>query len=75
MAKKFSDKVNEERERLQLSLEDLAKRIGSTKSYMWELENRDVSRPSAEKVFKLAEVFGVTAEYLLDDTGREPRNE
>lgn len=74
MTKKFSEKIREERERLELSLEELAQRIGSTKSYVWELENRDASRPSAEKIFKFASVFGVAPEYLLDDTGRVPRN-
>jgi len=66
--------MREERERLDLSLEELAKKIGSTKSYVWELENRDVSRPSADKIFKLAEVFGVSPQYLLDDTDRVDRN-
>jgi transcriptional regulator with XRE-family HTH domain len=74
VAKKFSEKMKEERDRLDLSLEELAKQIGSTKSYVWELENRDLSRPSAEKIFKLAEVFGVSPQYLLDDTGRVSRN-
>jgi len=72
--KKFSEKIREERELAGLSLEELGKLIGSAKSYMWELENRDLSRPSADKVFKLAEVFGVSPDYLLDDTGRMPRN-
>lgn len=73
MPKSFNEKVREERERLNLSLEELGERVGSSKSYMWELENKDSSRPSAEKVFRLAEVFDVTAEYLMDDTGRVKR--
>jgi transcriptional regulator with XRE-family HTH domain len=72
--KKFSEKIREERERLGLSLEELANRIASTKSYVWQMENREVSRPSAEKIFGLAEVFGVSPEYLLDDSGRVGRN-
>ncbi len=74
MAKRFAEKIREERERLELSLEELANRIGSTKSYVWQMENRDLSRPSADKIFKLAEVFGVSPEYLLDDSGRVGRN-
>lgn len=73
MAKTFREKVKEERERLGLSLEALGERIGSTKSYMWELENKDSSRPSADKVFKLAEAFGCAPEYLMDDTGKIKR--
>jgi len=73
MAKTFGEKVREERERLGLSLEALGTEIGSTKSYVWELETKETVRPSADKVFKLAEVFGVTPEYLMDDTGRIKR--
>ena len=73
MPKTFGEKVREERERLDLSLEKLGERIGSAKSYMWELENKDSVRPSADKVFKLAEVLGVSPEYLMDETGRVKR--
>ena len=74
MPKTFQQKIKEERERLDLSLEQLGERIGSAKSYMWELENKESVRPSAEKVFKLANAFGVTPEYLMDDSGRVQRN-
>lgn len=73
MVKSFAEKIREERERKGLTLEQLGGKIGSTKSYIWELENKPTTRPSAEKVFKLAEVFGVPAEYLMDDTGKVPR--
>ena len=73
MTKSFAEKIREERERLELTLEQLGEKIGSTKSYIWELENKPTTRPSAEKVFKLAEVFGVSAEYLMDDTGKISR--
>ncbi len=73
MRKSFAEKIREERERMGLTLEQVGEKIGSTKSYAWELENKPTTRPSAEKVFKLAEVFGVSAEYLMDDTGNVPR--
>jgi transcriptional regulator with XRE-family HTH domain len=74
MKKTFADKLKEEREQAGLSLDALAKQIDSAKSYIWELENKESSRPSADKVFKLAEVFNVSPEYLLDETGRIARN-
>ena len=73
MKKTFASKLKEERELAKLSLEDLATKIGSAKSYIWELENKESARPSADKVFKLAEVFGVSPEYLMDETGRMQR--
>lgn len=74
MKKTFAEKLKEEREQAGLSLDELAKRIDSVKSYIWELENKENARPSAEKVFKLAEVFNVSPEYLMDETGRIARN-
>lgn len=69
----FGEKIRAEREQKKLTLEQVAEHIGSTKSYVWELENKPSARPSADKVFKLAELFGVSAEYLVDDTGRVKR--
>lgn len=66
-------KIKRHREELNLTLEQLAERIGSTKSYVWELENKDGARPSAEKVFRLAEALDVTAEYLMDDKQTKPK--
>lgn len=67
MATLLGEKIRTERKRLKLTLEELAEKAGSSKSYIWELENRPVVRPSAEKIAKIAEVFGVTVEFLLDD--------
>ena len=40
--------------------------IELSKGYIWELENKDPPRPSAEKVVKIASALGVTADFLLD---------
>lgn len=63
----LKDKLKEHRRKLRLSLEELASRSESSKSYLWELENRTDKKPSAEKLTKIAEVLGLTTEYLLDD--------
>jgi transcriptional regulator with XRE-family HTH domain len=67
MATLLGEKIRAERKRLKLTLDELAEKTGSSKSYIWELENRPVVRPSAEKISRIAEVFGVTVEFLLDD--------
>lgn len=67
MATLLGEKIRAERKRLKLTLDELAEKTGSSKSYIWELENRPVVRPSAEKISKIADVFGVTVEFLLDD--------
>lgn len=71
MATPLGGKIRRERKRLNLTLDQLAEKIGASKSYVWELENRPVVRPSAEKMTKLAEVFGAPVEFLLDDARTE----
>jgi transcriptional regulator with XRE-family HTH domain len=51
-----------------MTLDQLAARTDSSKSYIWELENRDTPHPSAEKIFAIAAALGVTPEFLLEDT-------
>lgn len=54
------------------TLEKLARLIDSSKGYIWELENRDPLRPSAEKVAKIASVLGVTSDYLMSKSQKAP---
>lgn len=63
----LGEKIRAQRKRLKFTLDQLAEKTDSSKSYIWELENRPVVRPSAEKITRIAEVFGVTVEFLLDD--------
>lgn len=65
-------KIRELRRAQDLTLEQLAQRTESSKSYIWELENKDVSRPSAEKLNRIAAVLGVTPEYLADEGRTDP---
>ena len=61
----LGERVREVRLKRGLTLEALAEQVGSSKSYMWEIENKDVARPSAEKLHQIAFALGTTAEYLL----------
>src|SRR5206468_10840473 len=53
------------------TLDELAQKTESSKSYIWELENKPVARPSAEKLSRIATVLGVTQEFLMDETRTE----
>lgn len=55
-----------------LSLDQLAVLSETSKSYLWELENRDSANPTMDKVAKIAEKLGVTAEFLLDNEDTDP---
>ena len=48
-----------------MTLDQLAEATGSSKSYIWELENKNPPRPSAEKLSTVAKALGVTIDYLL----------
>lgn len=65
-------KINELRRTRKLTLEQLAEATGSSKSYMWEIENKDVARPSAEKLERIAAALGVTATFLIDASQTQP---
>lgn len=66
MATALGEKIKRLRKGKGLTLEQLADRTESSKSYIWELENKNVPRPSAEKLSKIAEELEVTMDYLLD---------
>ena len=64
----LGDKIHRLRKEKGFTLEKLAELAESSKSYIWELENKNPPRPSADKVAKIAAALGVTADYLMDQT-------
>lgn len=68
MSKSLKTKLRELRNQKRYSLDALAEITGTSKSYLWELENRDTRKPSGEKITKIAQALGVTTDYLLDDS-------
>lgn len=70
MTTALGDKLRRLRKEKGLTLEKLAEASNSSKSYIWELENKPVPRPSADKLAKIAECLGVTIDYLLDEGER-----
>ena len=68
MPSSLGEKIRKHRQEKGYSLDDLAKLTESSKSYLWELENRDTRKPSAEKLTRIAQALSVTTDYLLDDS-------
>jgi len=62
----LGEKLRKLRKKKGLTLDQLADQTESSKSYIWELENKNPPRPSAEKLAKIAERLDTTIEYLLD---------
>lgn len=72
MPSPLGDKIRTLRKQKKLSLEQLAELTDSSKSYLWELENKDEPKPSAEKIGKIAAVLEVTTEFLLTESMATP---
>ncbi len=62
---KFGDRIKERRTSQKMTLEQLAQATDSSKSYIWELENKNPPRPSAEKLSAIAKALDVTVDYLF----------
>lgn len=70
----FGERLKQARLKAGLTYDELAKRSGRSKSYLWELENRAIRRPSANTVYSLADALGVSTDYLFaggEDTAFE----
>lgn len=63
----LGEKIRRLRKEKGLTLDRLAELAESSKSYIWELENKSPPRPSAEKLAKIAEKLDTTLEFLLDE--------
>lgn len=72
MPTRLGEKLRALRKERKLTLEQLAEMAKLSKSYLWELENRESQRPSAEKLTALADVLGVAPAYFLEEDVREP---
>lgn len=68
----LGDKLRKLRQERRLSLDQLATQAETSKSYLWELENRDTANPTLDKVQKIADVLGVTSEFLLNHEEGSP---
>jgi len=67
-------KIKRHRQEKGYSLDKLAELTESSKSYIWELENRDTRKPSGEKLTRIARALEVTTDYLLDES-EEPSDQ
>ena len=64
-------KIKTLRKKKGFTLQQLAEMIGSGKSYIWEIENRGLKRPSAEKLALIANALDVTTDFLINNEQSE----
>lgn len=65
MASPLGEKIRALRKQKRFSLDKLAELTDSSKSYIWEIENRDELKPSADKITRIAAALDVTPDFLL----------
>jgi transcriptional regulator with XRE-family HTH domain len=72
MANRLGQKLHKLRKEQGFTLDGLAEKAGLSKSYLWELENRESQKPSAEKLDAVAKVLGVDASFFIQDDVKDP---
>lgn len=72
VSNRLGEKIRELRKQHKLTLDKLAETASMSKSYLWELENRESLRPSAEKLTALADALGISVAYLIEDDVQSP---
>ncbi len=72
MSEKFSEKLRKIRTGRNKTLEELAGAIGTSKAYVWQLENKKKAKPSAALLLKIANYLGESPDFFLDDQADEP---
>lgn len=63
----LGDKIYKLRKEKGYTLDQLANLTDSSKSHIWEMENNNLPRPSADKLNKIGTALDVTINYLIDD--------
>lgn len=72
MSDEFGKKIRDRRIKLGLTLEELAEKLGTTKNYVWQLENKSPARPSGQLLLKISDVLELPPDFLLDDEKDNP---
>ena len=68
-------KVKELRKANNFTMSELANICKISQSYISDLENGKIKKPSGEKLRKIAEVFGVSTDYFLIEKHKEEMEE
>lgn len=72
MSQGFGEKLRRIRMARRLTLDELATKVGSTKAYIWQLENKPSARPSAELLLKIADALEQAPDFFIDDQNLSP---
>lgn len=60
----LSDRLKKARKEKGFTLEKLANSIGSSKSYLWQIENGQKTNPSFDMILKISKVLDIPIDYF-----------
>lgn len=66
----FGAKVRREREKLEIGLREMAKKIGVSPTYLSKVEREEFAPPAEDKVIAIANVLGCDPDELLALAGK-----
>ena len=67
---KFGATVRREREKLEIGLREMAKKIGVSATYLSKIERDEFPPPAEDKVRKIAEIFDCDVDQILARAGK-----
>ncbi len=70
----LGEKLRELRKQKGLSLDEVAEKTKTSKSYLWELEKNPDRKPSADKLADLANFYNVSVAFLLEESVEEQQD-
>ncbi|MBF0629268.1 MAG: helix-turn-helix transcriptional regulator [Magnetococcales bacterium] len=72
MPTSLGEKINILRKQKNWTFDQLSAATETSRSYLWELEQNRIPRPSAEKLQRIAAALDVTASFLVDNDKNDP---
>jgi transcriptional regulator with XRE-family HTH domain len=73
MEERLGDRIRKVRERYGMPVSVLAKRVGISRQQMYMIEAHKTEDPGALTVLRIADVLGVSTDYLLRGQRKTPR--
>lgn len=68
----LGEKLRDLRKKMGISLDEVAEKTNTSKSYLWDLEKNPDRKPSADKLGVLADFYHVSISFLLEEEEKQP---
>lgn len=72
MSERLGERIHRLRLKTDQSLQQVADAVGAAKAHVWQIEKGRADNPSIQLVKRLADHFGVSVGYLVDEDADAP---